>query len=182
MADFLRSLLPRVLPANYALGVNVFIRSHQGKTHLQQSIRRKIKHSLPYYGRPVKLIVIQDQDANDCMVLKEELREAANNDHGIPVLIRIACRELENWYLGDMEALAAIYPGFKPAKFRERAKYRVVDSTYGAKECATLIPAFSKTEAANAIAGHMEELAANRSESFQQTISGIRNFLSTEEE
>jgi hypothetical protein len=81
-----------------------------------------------------------------------------------------------------MDALAAIYPSFRPANFRERSKYREVDRTFGAKECARLIPAFNKSEAARLIVAHMVSFTENRSESFQQTISGIRNFLSTEEE
>lgn len=183
MQYFLEDLLPFILPQGYALGVNCFLRPHQGKSDLRKSIPRKMQVFSSYY-RPAKVIVVHDQDSSDCVQLKEQLLELCSIENACPFLIRIACRELENWYLGDMDALEGLYPKFNAARHRNSAKYRIVDHVFGAAELEHLIPGFRKTYAAKNVVLYMNtnDLSQNRSESFRQTVSGIRNFLTAEEE
>lgn len=56
MELFLSALLPRLLPEGFSLGVNCFIRSHEGKSHLQQSIPKKIK-AFQKFSIPVKVMI-----------------------------------------------------------------------------------------------------------------------------
>jgi hypothetical protein len=177
MMHFLEDILPFILPEGYVLGENCFLRPHQGKSELRKSIPRKMQVFSNFY-RPAKVIIIHDQDSNDCRELKAQLQELCAMEGACPVLIRIACRELENWYLGDMDAIQGLYPDFPAEKMQRKAKYREVDNSFGSKELEKMIAGFQKTFAAKKIAFHMEDLSANRSESFQQTISGIQNFLS----
>ena len=108
MEHFLRGLLPKLLPDGYLLDHNCFIRPHEGKSDLRKSIPRKAK-TYPYWPTPVKLIIIHDQDSNDCRNLKSELEKLVRDVNGASLLlIRIACRELENWYLGDFDAVEKV--------------------------------------------------------------------------
>jgi hypothetical protein len=43
MEELLRGLLPKILPPDYAVDVNCFIRSHEGKSDLQKSVPRKLR-------------------------------------------------------------------------------------------------------------------------------------------
>lgn len=176
MMHFLEDILPFILPEGYAVGVNCHLRPHQGKSDLRKSIPTKMKVFSTFY-RPAKIIIIHDQDSNDCRELKAQLQALCSTEGACPVLIRIACRELENWYLGDMDAIEGLYPEWIAEKMSRKAKYRIVDNTFGSKELEAAIPGFQKTFAAKNIALYMKDLATNRSESFQQTISGIRRFL-----
>ena len=177
MALFLAQILPQILPEGYILGQNVFLRSHQGKSDLKKSIPKKLA-VFSNWHTPAKVIIIHDQDSSDCKLLKQQLLDLCTYRNACPVLIRIACRELENWYLGDMVALESLYPKFKAHQHQDKAKYRQVDRVFGSEELEREIPGFIKGHAARNIAQHMTDLSANRSESFQQTISGIRRFLS----
>ena len=65
------------------------------------------------------VILIIDQDDDDCLDLKRRLAAAALNaglsaagphEHSINVTIRIAMSELESWFLGDPAAIGRAYP------------------------------------------------------------------------
>ncbi|MDX2282334.1 MAG: hypothetical protein NW218_22275 [Saprospiraceae bacterium] len=71
MENFLRGILPHVLPEDYQVDVNCFIRPHEGKSDLKKSIPKKFK-AYPNFGYPVKVLIIHDQDSNDCVQLKSD--------------------------------------------------------------------------------------------------------------
>jgi hypothetical protein len=112
MKNFLGNILPRILPEGICFNQNCFIRTHEGKQHLKKEIPNKIR-AYRHSRIPVKVIIIQDQDSDDCKILKARLKQLVDDSGPIPNLIRIACRELEAWYLGDLEAIQMIYPHFK---------------------------------------------------------------------
>jgi hypothetical protein len=174
MEYFLKVILPKILPDDYQLGVNCFIRPHEGKSDLKKSIPRKIK-AFPRLGYPVKVLILHDQDSNDCRKLKNDLQNLCSPSN-IPILIRIACRELENWYLGDFKAIEAVYPKVKADKFKNKAKYRDPDDLHGSDEMERLTEEFSKSYASREIPKHMN-LSSNNSPSFNQLLIGIQKLL-----
>jgi hypothetical protein len=177
MAHFLRGILPRVLPEDYILDQNCFIRPHEGKSDLKKSIPRKMR-AFAQYAHPVKVLILHDQDSNDCTALKQELLQLAQSPNQvIPCVVRIACRELENWYLGDFEAIKSVYPEINAKALQLKSKYRNPDHVFGAQELSLLSDNFSKTRAAMAI-GSTINIASNRSPSFQQFISGLSKLSS----
>lgn len=176
MENFLRVILPKILPDDYQLDVNCFIHPHEGKSHLKKSIPRKIR-AYPRYGYPVKVLIIHDQDSNDCVKLKNELIGLCDSNIEIPVIIRIACRELENWYLGDMYAIEAVYPETKASKLIEKAKYRNPDAVFGSFELERLTRNFSKSHASREIPKYMET-DNNNSASFNHFVSGLDKLIS----
>ncbi len=175
MENFLTIILPKILPKGYKLNDNCFLRPHEGKNDLKKSIPNKIK-VFSNFHIPTKIIIIHDQDSNDCKKLKEGLIQLCTSNGDCPVLIRIPCKELENWYLGDMDAIGAVYPKFKPEKYKNKATYRNVDQCFGAYELEKIIKTFQKGFASKNIPNFMN-LENNNSTSFNHLISGLHNFL-----
>ncbi len=175
MENFLKEILPRILPPGYAIGVNCFLRPHQGKSDLKKSIPRKIRTFSNFYI-PAKVIIIQDQDSSDCKELKQQLLNICSENGTCPVLIRISCRELENWYLGEMEAIEKVYPSFKAKSRKYKAKYRNVDKLLGSVELSKAISTFQKGYASKNIPKHLN-IEKNNSTSFKHLITGVKKFL-----
>lgn len=175
MEYFLRGLLPRILPIGFDLDRNCFIRPHEGNSHLKKSLLIKVK-AFPYFPDPVKLIVIHDQDSNDCKKLKEELGNICSVLKAEDCLIRIACRELENWYLGDWASVEAAYPETKARQLVNKAKFRNPDSLNGSNEMDLLTRNFSKSHASREL-GKIISLENNKSKSFNHLVSGISQLL-----
>ena len=70
---------------------------------------------------------MRDQNSEDCLKLKQRLKNLCQQAGQPDVLIRIVCHELESWFLGD---LAAVEPAFQLkglAKQQDRQKYRDQD-------------------------------------------------------
>lgn len=175
MKNFLSGILPHILPDGYKLNHNCFIREHQGKQDLKKSIPKKVR-AYQHLSKPVKVVIIHDQDSADCKILKEELRNLVVSNSRVPSLIRIACRELEAWYIGDMDALESVYPIFKADKYRRWAKFRNPDICNASNELEQIISTFQKGIASKEITKYLD-LENNKSESFNQFISGIKGFL-----
>lgn len=177
MEVFLRGILPRVLPYNYKLDQNCFVYPHEGKSDLQKRLPKRVQ-AYKYYPQEVVLVVIHDQDSWDCKKLKEnliKLVKGANPE--IPYLIRIACRELENWYLGDLDAVQGLYPDSKASRMKNKAKYRHVDNLHGSNEMERMSDNFMKTDCARKIAGIID-IDTNSSRSFMNFICGLKSLLS----
>lgn len=175
MENFLREVLPKILPKNYVLDENCFLRPHNGKSDLKKSIPNKVKVFSNYF-EPVKLIIIHDQDSNNCKLLKKSLTELCKSNGDCPTLIRIACKELESWYLGDMDAVEKVYPKFKAKNFKRIAKFRNPDLLQASQELKILIPEFQKGFASKNISKFIS-IEESTSSSFKHLISGIKKFL-----
>jgi hypothetical protein len=92
-------------------------------------------------------------------------------------LIRIACHELESWYLGDPAALQRAFPKFKAEAVAGKAKFRDVDSlANAAEELTKLVPDYQKVSGSRILGGLMSP-HHNASHSFQVFCSGIKTLL-----
>jgi hypothetical protein len=175
MASFLEIILPRILPPDFIVGENCFLRPHRGKSDLRQSIPRKMRAFSNFY-EPIKVVILHDQDTNDCKVLKKEIQDLCIPNGTCPFLIRIACRELESWYLGDMTAIQSAYPSFNAGYYKNKAKFRNPETCHSSEELIKVIHGFEKGTAAKTIPKFMIE-DRNTSHSFRHLVSGIRRFL-----
>ncbi len=172
MEVFLRGLLPRILPDGFELDQNCYVRPHNGKQDLQSKIPQTVK-AYQRYPYPVLLMVLQDQDSSDCLLLKSKLKElVVNNNAQVSHLIRIVCRELENWYLGDFRAIETIYPESKASKLINKSKYRIPDKPHGSVELHKISKDFSKVGCARGI-GKVIDIDQNASISFRQFVNGL---------
>ena len=99
MAALLEGVLPRIVPTSVAYQVV----PHEGKSDLKKSLPRK----LTAWGVPgARFVVLIDQDSNNCKKLKAELRALCDGTEAEPPLIRIVCRSLESWVIGDLDAVS----------------------------------------------------------------------------
>ncbi len=176
MENVLTLILPKILPKGFTLNINCFLRPHHGKSDLRKSIPNKIR-AFSKSSEEVKIVIIHDQDSNDCKQLKQELLELCNQNGTCPVLIRIACRELESWYLGDMDAIEKVYPKFKAHKYKNLAKFRNPDICNSSDELRKIIKDFQKGQASREIPKYFD-FEKNSSESFNQFRNGLIRFLS----
>lgn len=166
MADLLDGLLPRLFPALRFQCV-----PHDGKQDLERSIPRKLR---AWRESGVRFVVARDQDSADCRQLKARLADLCRSAGRPDALVRVVCRELEAWYVGDPEALVRAFPESRRRALHElnRARYRNPDTVVHPSEAiANQIPDFQKRLGARRMASHLSR--ENRSRSFQVFLEGV---------
>ena len=180
--EVLRIVLPKILPDGWILDENCFVRHHEGKQDLQQSIPRKIRVASKK-NITTGFIILQDQDNNDCRVLKAQLsqlcEDAQRGNNTVPYKVRIVCHELESWYLGDMDAIEKVFPRFHAANYRGKKKFRQPDDCVNPKqELKKIVGDYPQIATARKIAPHLD-IDGNRSPSFRCFISGLKQITTT---
>jgi len=165
MKVLLEGLLPRVFPELRFLCV-----PHEGKQDLEQSVPRKLR---AWREPGVRFVVLRDNDGGDCAALKEHLQSLCSDGGREDSLVRIACQELEAWYLGEPDALAEAFGQESLRGIGNKARYRDPDGVARpSDELERLAPAFQKVSGARWMARHLSR-ERNRSRSFQATLDGI---------
>jgi hypothetical protein len=172
MKNFLEILLPKL-----GFDENYRIISFEGKSDLKKSVSRKINAS----ERGSKFIVLIDQDSNDCMRLKQEIREIIEKQSTkvgeIEYRVRIVCHELESWYLGDLFAVDKAF-GTKMVQHINKRTYRNPDYYLSnpkqvfLKQTGTIGQIAAAEKMANAMT--MEGIKNNQSHSFRVFISTVK--------
>lgn len=171
MKCLLDILLPRILPD----GVTFQTIEHNGKHALEKSIPRKLRG----WNEPgdVRFVILHDQDNKDCKLLKKRLLSLCAETKR-PVLVRIACQELESWYFGDTNALAKAYGKAKLKDISTQKRYRLPDMIPRPKEALQeLIPEHQQISGAKRVAPFMD-IENNKSVSFNFFVNGIRRLIS----
>jgi len=167
----LTGLLPRLLPESMRVRTIVF----DGRQDLEKHLARRLRG---YRVPGARFLVLRDQDAADCHVVKNRLLEKCREAGRTNALVRIACHELENWYLAD---LAAVERGLElkglSAKQRNR-KYREPDRiANAAEELAKLTDhRYQKVGGSRAIGPYLDT-ANTLSRSFAVFVDGLRKLV-----
>jgi len=165
MRVLLDGLLPRLFPALPFLCV-----PHEGKSDLALSIPRKLR---AWQEPGVRFVVIQDNDGRDCRELKAALIKCCVEGGCRDVLVRIACQELEAWYLGEPDALADAFGDETLRTLDRRARFRDSDAVHKPSvDLARLVPSFQKVSGARRLAVHLTR-ERNRSTSFRALMEGL---------
>ncbi|MBE0584989.1 MAG: DUF4276 family protein [Desulfofustis sp.] len=166
--EMLVGVLPRVLPENVQVRYLVF----QGKQDLEKNLKKKLRG----WRIPESVfVVMRDQDSGDCKAIKTKLVNLCREAGQEGVLVRVACRELESFYLGD---LAAVEQGLSLRNLgaqQQSRKYRNPDALSNpAMELRRLTNnAYDKIAGSRAIAPFLS-VETNYSMSFNVLLSGIR--------
>ncbi len=165
------------LPKLLSSSVKFKIFAHGGRENLKQALQK----TLPTISREqnAKILITIDQDDYDCKTLKEELQEIIRTKCQCPYKIRIVCKELESWFLGDLLAISKAYPRFKPEKYRNKSNMKKVDDIIKpSKKLIKMITEIdgriflSKGELSEKISPHLD-INSNTSTSFNQTIKSV---------
>jgi len=167
MKAFLESLLPRLLPGS----ATFTLIAHEGKGDLEASLPRKLRA----WRRPdAKFLVVRDQDAADCRAVKARLAGIAAAAGQDGTVVRIACRELEAWILGDLEAVARAFDRPQIAHLASKQKYRNPDRLGSpSDELRKLLGSYSKVAGARAAGSHVD-VSRNCSRSFQVFVAAVQ--------
>lgn len=165
--DALQGILPEILPPDVTPVYLVF----EGKQDMEKRMPRRIRGWLAPNS---VFVVLRDQDSGDCRVIKERLhtlcREAGKPD----AVVRIACRTLESWFVGDWEAVGEAFQQPKLVTLKQKALYQDPDHLGDpVNELRKFIPDYQKRDGARRISRHLD-LTRNRSRSFQVFVEAVR--------
>lgn len=169
-ALFLKAVLPLILPD----GVYLQTISFQGKQDLERGLERKLKAWL----RPdSKFLVVRDRDSENCVAVKKRLERICRAAGRENVLIRIACGELESFFLGDLRAVGLAFGKKMPSQ--HKGKFRDPDQLGNAAEELGKVLGSSeqKLKWARLISPHLAVDGSNRSTSFNVLIAGVRKLF-----
>lgn len=171
----LESLLPRILSQQVAHRLIPF----EGKQDLEKQLARRIRG---YRNPHARFIILRDQDSHpDCRLLKQGLWDlcapTGRQDH---CLVRIACTELETFYLADLQAVEAALDIRGLSGRQHNRKFRAPDTLASPSHELKALTGnrYQKVSGSRAIGMH---IAADndRSPSFRNLIAAIRTMEAT---
>lgn len=169
--ELLDVLVPRLLPAGMGHRVIPF----EGKQDLEKQMGKRIRG---YQNPSARFIVLRDQDSHaDCRALKAGLvARCEGTGREAHCLVRIACRELEAFYLADLAAVerALDLPGLA-ARLQSSRKFRQPDALGSpSRELKALTRQRYEKRAGSRLIGQHLDLNNERSPSFKHLMAGIR--------
>lgn len=169
--EMLKGVLPNIIPENVHLDFKIF----EGKQDLEKNLGKILRA----WNKPdCVFLVLRDQDSGDCIKIKNNLFEMCRNSKKIPAIVRIACRELESFYLGDLNAIETGLGIHGLAKKQNTEKFRNPDKLSNPSIELEILTkgVYQKISGSRAIAPHLDS-NNNRSHSFSVLIKGIRKLI-----
>ncbi len=166
-------LLPQVIPDD----IRVLCIPFEGKQDLEKRVLGKLR---AWQNPNAAFVILRDQDSGDCKLIKRELLDKCKKAGKPYFLVRIACHELESWYLGDLQAVASGLDVKNLSKQQNNKKFRNPDALGNAKEELEKITnkKYQKIGGARAIGPYMD-INKNRSHSFNIFIAGVKRLLTS---
>lgn len=167
MEEMLKAFLPKLLGEEIPRRYIVF----EGKQDLE---KRLIKILRGYKAPDARFIVLRDKDSGDCRKAKIKLKQLCAAAGKADAIVRIACHELESWYLGDLAAVERAFPHRKVARHQVKSKFKTPDRLANAgQELSRLIPEYQNISGSRAIGPHLS-VEGNRSQSFNVFVNSMR--------
>lgn len=161
-----KRLVPEEIPVQYI--------TFNGKQDLERQLVKKIR----FWCDPgSRFIILRDKDSGDCGVIKQRLLALAQeSDKADVCLVRIACHELESFFLGDLAAVAQGLRMPAVAAMQDKQKFRAPDALANAAEELKKLTKgkYSKLAGSRAIGPHLKLDGSNRSHSFGVLLEAIR--------
>jgi Domain of unknown function (DUF4276) len=167
----LEGLLPKLVPADVTVHYLIF----EGKQDLEKNIARKMRG---WQAPRSMFVVLRDQDAADCRVVKAGLADRVKESgRSTNALVRVACRELEAWLLGDWQAVADAFDRPALANQSRKEEHRNPDKLSNPVGVLRQhIPGYQKGEGARRI-GKLLVPERNQSPSFRTFCSGLARLI-----
>jgi hypothetical protein len=168
--EMLKGLLPKIVPPEIGVRFIPF----EGKQDLEKQLVRKLRG---YRNDEARFIVMRDLDSNpDCRMVKNYLlAKCAEAGKADVALVRLACRELESFYLADLAAVEAGLGLNGLQKQQKNHKYRSPDYLSSpSNEIKKLTRnLYQKGDSSRRIGAFLDPDNI-RSDSFRNLVSGIR--------
>jgi hypothetical protein len=166
--DALTAWLPRWLPNHVTPHFIVF----QGKQDLEKRLVLRMRHWLLPDSQ---FLVLRDQDSGDCESIRAGLAERCTEAGRPSAIVRIACRELESFFVGDWQAVAEAFGKPALARLARKAAYRDPDALGSpSQELARHLPGYQKRDGARRIAPLIDP-ARNVSRSFHALRAAVQS-------
>lgn len=169
----LEGLLPRLpLPEGTTVRYLVF----EGKSDLEKQLVRKMKG---YCNPEARFIVLRDQDsAPDCIDIKRKIISLCAEAGKPDTLVRIACRELESFYLADLAAVENGLGLSGLARLQVKQKFRAPDYLSSPSgELKNLTKGRYQKVCGSRAIGRWLDPHNTRSNSFRNFVTGIRRII-----
>jgi hypothetical protein len=148
----------------------------EGKQDLERQIVRRMRG---YRIPGAQFVVLRDQDTGDCSTVNATLKAKCEEAGHPNAVVRIACRELESWYLAD---LAAVERGLGESgiqRLQRKRAYRAPDEAMSpSRILARIVPHYQKIGGSRAIGPHLD-LSNRRSRSFAHFVSAVQRIAVT---
>jgi hypothetical protein len=177
----LQNIIPKIVNDKISFKIHVF----EGKRDLIIKLPNRLRGYRRWIPDDWIIVVLIDNDNDDCFILKEKLEQIAIRSGLITkahqnilgkynIVNRIAIEELEAWFLGDKLAVNSAYPKVSIKIFNNR-RYRNPDNILGGtwealhrilKKSGYYRSGFPKIEVARNISRYMD-INKNESKSFQ---------------
>jgi hypothetical protein len=187
----LQNLVPKICGS----GITFSIHAYRSKTDLLSKLLQRLKGYGNFLPPDWCIVVLIDEDREDCQSLKEKLDRAARdaglvtkgmaqNCSRFKVLNRIVIEELEAWFFGDVPAIQQAYERVSPF-LATKSAYRDPDAIKGGtweamerelQRTGYFKSGLAKIKAARAISAHMVP-SRNRSGSFKIFQQGLLDIL-----
>lgn len=122
-ACFLKQIIARLHLREY---YDIQFRSFSGKSDLELKLEKTIRL---WQVPNTQFIIMRDADSGNCDSIKQGLIDKCNQSgKGDYCIVRIACQELESFYLGDLAAVGRVYsiPNLESKQLKR--KYRNPDT------------------------------------------------------
>lgn len=166
----LEGLLPKLLPDTIRCRYIVF----EGKQDLEKQL---VKRMRGYRVPNARFVVLRDKDSEDCRQVKTRLVGKCTEAHHPASLVRVACHELESWYLGDLAAVEVGLGVTGLVRHQHKAPYDQPDDLAApARKLHSIAPTYQKVGGSRAIGPHLNP-ANNRSHSFRVFVAGIQKLV-----
>lgn len=166
-----KAMLQEIVPQLIDETITVKYLTFEGKQDLERNLARKLRD---WQFPNTAFIVLRDQDSANCIEVKQRLKDICTKSGKPETLVRIACHELESFYLGDLEAVSTAYNLSMPSQ--NSRKFRDTDKLSNAADELSKITnkQYQKIDGSRRI-GHLLKLdGSNRSHSFNVLCDGIR--------
>jgi hypothetical protein len=187
----LHNLVPKICGEE----ISFYIHAFRSKSDLLNKLPKRLKGYGNFLPPDWRIIVLIDEDRENCASLKENLNRAAEdagltvksiapNISNFQVLNRLAVEELEAWFFGDVEAIHLAYMKV-PLTLGTKSAYRDPDAIKGGtweamerelQRAGYYKSGLAKIKAAREISAKMVP-SRNRSRSFQVFQRGLLDIL-----
>jgi hypothetical protein len=170
--EMLQGLLPKLVPESITLRYVVF----EGKQDLIKQLQKRL---LGYLVPDAYFVVLCDKDAGECVELKARLVNECKQAGKSGYVVRIACHEIESWYLADLLAVEAALSLKKLSLKQNLAKFRNPDLLANASdELMRLTDGQYQKVSGSRTIGPFLNVDNTRSNSFRVFVEGIRHAVS----